>query len=170
MGLNEVALGLTIGLAAWTDWRWHKIYNKLLGPAFLLAIFLHGIEGGLAGVGTSLLGALVGFSLLLIPYFLGGMAAGDVKFLAVIGAFGGSQFVFTSFLYGAIIGGVISAILLVRRGALGVTLKRFLLVLPVMSKAKDWEELVRDARQEKFPYGVAIAMGTVLALLIPFGG
>jgi len=170
MGVTELALGLTIGISAWTDWRWNKIYNKLLAPAFLLALLLNGLEGGWLGLKMSLIGALVGFGILLIPYFLGGMAAGDVKFLAVIGAFGGAQFVVTSFLYGAVIGGVVSAILLARRGALGITLKRFLLILPIMSRAKNWEELMRDARQEKFPYGVALALGTLLAWLIPIGG
>lgn len=169
MGVNELALGLTIGITAWTDWRWHKIYNKLLAIALLLALVINGVEGGWPGLKMSLMGALIGFSLLLIPYFLGGMAAGDVKFLAVIGAFGGSAFVINSFLYGAVIGGIISAILLARRGALGVTLKRFIFLLTLGSRA-NWGEEMRDARQERFPYGLAIAAGTVLAMVIPLGG
>jgi len=101
MGVNEVALGLTLGIAVFTDWREHKIYNKLLAPAFFTALLLHTFHGGISGLTNSLLGTATGFVLLLIPYLMGGMGAGDVKLLAVIGAFGGASFVLTSLLYGA---------------------------------------------------------------------
>lgn len=169
MGLNEVALGLTLSIAAYTDWREHRIYNKLLGPAFLFALIFHSLSEGKAGIKLSLYGALLGFTLLLIPYFLGGMGAGDVKLLAVIGAFGGPAFVMISFLYGAAIGGIISAALLLRRKALGVTLKRFLLILPLFS-VDSLKEDMREARQERFPYGIAIVLGTVLAFFFSLGG
>lgn len=168
MGLNEVALGLTLSIAAYTDWRDHRIYNKLLGPAFLFALTFHTLNEGTVGIKFSLYGALLGFILLLLPYFLGGMGAGDVKLLAVIGAFGGPDFVAHSFLYGAVIGGIISAALLVRRKALGVTLKRFLLILPLFS-VDSLKEDMREARKEKFPYGIAIVIGTVLAFFLPLG-
>lgn len=170
MGPTEVVLGFTLSIAAFTDWREHRIYNKLLGPAFLVAIFLQTFFNGWVGLKESLIGALVGFGILLIPFFLGGMGAGDVKLLAVIGAFGGAHFVITSFLYGAIIGGGISAVLLVRRGALGATLKRFLLLLPFLSKPENLSEDMQNARKEKFPYGIAIVLGTVVAIFLPFPG
>lgn len=169
MGLNEVALGLTLSIAAYTDWREHRIYNKLLGPAFLFALIFHTLNGGTVGIKLSLYGALLGFTLLLLPYFLGGMGAGDVKLLAVIGAFGGPDFVMISFLYGAVIGGIISAALLIRRNALGVTLKRFLLILPLFS-VDSLREDMREARQERFPYGIAIVLGTVFAFFLTLGG
>jgi prepilin peptidase CpaA len=171
MGLNEVALGLTLSVAAYTDWREHRIYNKVLAPAFLSAIILHALYGGLEGVKMSLMGTVIGFFLLLIPYFLGGMGAGDVKLLAVIGAYGGVDFVFLSFLYGATIGGIISAVLLARRRALGDTVKRFFLVLPFfITKPQIFSHDMREARQEKFPYGIAIVLGTILAFFLPLGG
>ena len=170
MGLNEVALGLTLSIAAFTDWREQRIYNKLLGPAFLFALTLQAFSEGFTGVRISLYGTFFGFILLLLPYFLGGMGAGDVKLLSVIGTFGGPNFVVHSFLYGAIIGGIISAALLLRRKALGVTLKRFLLILPLFSNLSFLKEDMREARQEKFPYGIAIVLGTVLAFFYPLGG
>lgn len=170
MGVNEVALGLTIGIAAFTDWSEHKIYNKLLVPAFCVALLIQTFQGGLSGLIGSLIGATIGFAILLLPYFMGGMGAGDVKLLAVIGAFGGALFVFTSFLYGAIIGGLISAFLLARRKALGNTLKHFLLFLPILQQPQNFSEAMINARQEKFPYGIAIALGTLIALFLPLGG
>lgn len=170
MSLNEIALGLTLSIAAYTDWNEQRIYNKLLGPAFLSALMLHTYSGGITGLKLSLYGTFLGFILLLLPYFLGGMGAGDVKLLAVIGAFGGPDFVGHSFLFGAIIGGIISAALLLRRKALGVTLKRFLLILPLFSKLSFLKEDMREVHQEKFPYGIAIVLGTVLAFFFPLGG
>lgn len=170
MGVNEVALGLTLGIAVITDWREHKIYNKLLVPAFLIALLLHMFQGGISGLTSSLIGAALGFILLLLPYFMGGIGAGDVKFLAVIGAFGGATFVLTSFLYGAVIGGLISIFLLARRKALGNTLKHFLLFVPTLKKPQNLSDTMNDASQEKFPYGIAIALGTLIALVLPLGG
>ncbi|HEY8909347.1 MAG TPA: prepilin peptidase [Desulfosporosinus sp.] len=170
MGVNEVALGLTLGIAVFTDWRERKIYNKLLVPAFFTALLLHSFQGGISSLTNSLIGASLGFALLLLPYFMGGMGAGDVKLLAVIGAFGGVSFVFTSFLYGAVIGGLISVILLARRRALKSTLINFLLFLPMVQKTQNSSEAINDASQEKFPYGIAIALGTTIALFVPLGG
>ena len=170
MGVNEVALGLTLGIAVFTDWREHKIYNKLLVPAFFTALLLNTLQGGGAGLTNSLLGVATGFVLLLLPYLMGGMGAGDVKLLAVIGAFGGVTFVLTSFLYGTAIGGLISVFLLARRKALGNTLKHFLLFLPILQKPQHLSETMGNARQEKFPYGIAIALGTLIALFLPLGG
>lgn len=170
MGVNEVALGLTLGIAAITDWREHKIYNKLLVPAFFTALLLHTFQGGIHALTSSLMGAALGFALLLLPYFMGGMGAGDVKLLAVIGAFGGALFVFTSLIYGAIIGGLISVWLLARRKALGNTLKYYLLFLPMLKKPQRLSEDRIDAHQTKFPYGIAIALGTLIALFLPLGG
>lgn len=170
MGVNEVALGLTLSIAVVTDWREHKIYNKLLVPAFFTALLLHTFQGGISGLTSSLLGSALGFALLLFPYLMGGMGAGDVKLLTVIGAFGGASFVITSFLYGAIIGGLISAFLLARRKALVNTLKHFLLFLLILQKSQHLSETMNNARLEKFPYGIAIALGTLIALFLPMGG
>lgn len=170
MGVNEVALGLTLSIAVFTDWREHKIYNKLLVPAFFTALLLHTFQGGVSGLMSSLIGAVLGFALLLLPHFMGGMGAGDVKLLAVIGAFGGATFVFTCFLYGAVIGGLISVLLLARRNALGETLKHYLLFFPILKKPQNLSEAMNNSSQEKFPYGIAIALGTLIALFLPLGG
>ena len=166
---KELALGITIAIAAWTDWRYQKIYNKLLGPAFAIALTLQGLSQGFSGIGAALMGSLTGFALLLIPYLLGGMGAGDVKFLAVIGSFGGAGFVVTSFLYGAIIGGLISLVLLARRRAVLATCKHFLLMLPFLRNQNILREDMQAAYREKFPYGIALAGGAALAMLWPLG-
>lgn len=170
MGVNDIALGFTLGIAAFTDWREQKIYNKLLIPAFLTALLLNTFQEGSIGLTSSLLGAFIGFCLLLLPYLMGGIGAGDVKLLMVIGAFGGTVFVIKSFLYGAVVGGLISGILLTRRKALGYTLKHFLLIIPFLNQPYDFSRVLDSSRQEKFPYGIAIVLGTLLALSLGAGG
>lgn len=170
MGLNEIALGLTLGFAVFTDWREQKIHNKLLVPAFIIALLLHSFQGGISGLTSSLSGAAIGFVLLILPYLMGGVGAGDVKLLAVIGAFGGAFFVLTSFLYGAVIGGLVSVFLLARRRALGNGLKHLLYFFPIQLKPQHFSESMNNARQEKFPYGIAISLGTLIALFMPLGG
>ncbi len=75
------------------DLRVRRIPNLLVFPAMAVGIVSHvswqslgqswsGASWGLKGVG-------MGFILLLIPYLVGGMKAGDVKFLMAIGAFVG---------------------------------------------------------------------------------
>jgi len=167
MLLNELALGLTLGVATWTDWKQRKIYNKLLGPAFLIALILQVVQKGWPGIWTCLLGSLVGLSILLIPYLLGGMGAGDVKLLAVIGAFGGVNLVITSFIYGALLGGLVSLVILLRRHALISTFKHIFLLLPFFRKYQDLSEALRTTREEKFPYGIVLVFGTVLAQFLP---
>lgn len=162
-------LGVTLCIAIFTDWREQRIYNKLIVPAFIVALFLHGFYGGLPGLAFSLSGALIGLLLLLIPYFLGGMGAGDVKLLSVIGAFGGGRFVLISFLVGAMIGGLISVVILMRRKELKSTLISLMLFSPTLKKPQNLNDEMKDARQEKFPYGIAIAIGTFIAIFSHIG-
>ncbi len=51
---------------------------------------------GFSGFITSILGLITGFLLLIIPYLMGGMGAGDVKALAALGALLGPAKCFSS--------------------------------------------------------------------------
>lgn len=127
-------------LASWMDWKERRIPNCLLFPSLFLAFLLNYIILGTSGLLHSLSGTVVGFFLLIIPFLLGGMGAGDVKLLMVIGSFGGAYFVLYSFLAGAIIGGVIA------------------LIIYIFNKTK-------QNKISSFPYGIPLSLGT-LAFLI----
>lgn len=128
-------------IASWMDWRERRIPNVLLLPSLILAFLLNFLILGSAGLLHSLLGTLTGFVLLIIPFLLGGMGAGDVKLLMVIGSFGGFYFVLYSFVVGAIIGGVIA------------------LVLYIYS-------MVSKKKISSFPYGIPLSLGVLAFLLI----
>jgi len=88
------------------------IYSKipnLCNLALLLAGLTYNIyQSGLPGAWHAFLGLTVGFSLLLIPYLMGGMGGGDVKALGALGALLGPNEVFQVFLYIGMIGGVLA--------------------------------------------------------------
>lgn len=88
------------------DTLYSKIPN-LCNLTLLLAGLIYNLYlSGLPGLWQSLLGFLVGLSLLLIPYLLGGFGGGDVKALAALGALLGPEKIFQVFLYVGLAGGV----------------------------------------------------------------
>lgn len=87
-----------------------------------------------------------------------------MKLLALIGAFKGGAFVFQSFLYTALIGAVIAlGIVLFRKGVLKSILyytssRRHGIRLP--------GGISRGSLTATYPYGVAIAAGTILCMAV----
>src|SRR5213592_4142048 len=76
----------------------YKIYNVFTYPLLLAGLVYHEAMGGLPDLSNSLLGTLLGFSLLLPFYALGGMGGGDVKLMAAVGAWLGLPLTFVVFL------------------------------------------------------------------------
>ncbi|TVT27362.1 hypothetical protein FO441_09975 [Salinicoccus cyprini] len=140
--LINVILLVILAVCVVTDVRKRKIYNKVIFPSLVAAFVLNTAMGGLSGFGESIIGFSVGLALLLIPYILGGMGAGDVKLLALVGALKGYEFVLESFIYTALIGGLLAVVVIMTRGGFRMSLG------------------------VGMPYGVAIAGGAVVALLM----
>src|SRR5438552_1328783 len=82
-----VEYGLLAALiAAVTDvWKF-KVYNLLTLPLLASGLLYHAINGGTPGLAGSVVGALAGFGLMILLYTIGGMGAGDVKFVTALGA------------------------------------------------------------------------------------
>lgn len=174
---RTASLGVILAFAALWDLRSRRIPNVLTLPGILLGVAFLAWETGWAGVWTGFAGALAGAGLLFLPFALGGLGAGDVKLMAVVGAFGGPALAFRAFLGAALAGGLASAVALARAGRLGSTLRIALwdclaLVAPAvpfvpLPRRPDGEPEgeSRGESEEKagagIPYGVAIALGTV---------
>lgn len=142
------------------DTKWSKIPNLcnvvLLIVALVYSIFLD----GLLGFGLVICGFLVGFTMLLIPYVMGGMGGGDVKALAALGALLGPVTIVQVFLYIALFGGLFSILhylfsrnFLEKAAGAGRALMAFAGTRDV--------GILRPATTEKlrFPYASAIAFG-----------
>lgn len=102
----QVALAVTVALAAVTDIQRQRVPNWLTLSATVVALTLHTVSGGSTGLLFSAAGLACGFALLIGFYAAGGMGAGDVKLLATVGAFVGATQVLWVFLFAAIAGGL----------------------------------------------------------------
>src|SRR4029077_19299617 len=120
--------------AAIIDWWKFKVPNKLTFPLILSGWLLGlantcGLGAGDGGIGSAILGTMLGCALLIPVYAIGGMGAGDVKmtmgFGSWMGAFYGvntgneidaTSIIFWAFLYGVLAGGVIGLVMILARG------------------------------------------------------
>ena len=96
--------------AAGIDLATQKIPNKLTFPVITIALSFHTATAGFEGLLFSLGGIVVGIALLIVPYLMGGMGAGDAKLMGAVGAIIGAKSVFFTFLFSAIAGGVYAII------------------------------------------------------------
>ncbi|WP_409274343.1 A24 family peptidase [Neobacillus sp. SCS-31] len=161
--INAILLFLLLAICTVTDVRERKIYNKVLLPFLIVSLAVNGVAGGLEGLTNSILGLLTGFGILLIPYLLGGMGAGDVKLLAVIGALMGAKFVALSAIYMALAGGVFALFLIIFRKSAKQLLKGVFYSLGgLMNGLKIPLMYDKDAMKQTYPYGVAIAVGAAI--------
>jgi prepilin peptidase CpaA len=143
-------------LAAIVDVRTRRIPNWLTGSLVLGGLVFNVWRGGIVGVGLAVAGAALGLAILLPFHAMRAIGAGDVKLLAGLGAVLGPQVLVSVAIYGAIAGGLISAVLLAREGRLMSVLQEILI-----------EHRPPTRGGTTAPYGVAIASGMYLTLILP---
>jgi prepilin peptidase CpaA len=133
-----------------------------LGANWLLA----GGSGALASVAGSFVGLFV-----FLPFYLArGFSAGDVKAMAAIGAFVGPEgalFAAAWILVAGSLGGLVLLIAIGGRTAFTALIHRWsarALVLFSTGSPVRIEPGATDAARHRFPYGLAIACGTIVSL------
>lgn len=167
-----------LGLAVWHDVRSRRIPNRLVFPGALAGLALHAALpsgsglytepfGGL-GLLTSLAGLALGLALLLPMYMLRAMGAGDVKLMAMSGAFLGPQAIFGAVLSSLMAGGLLALLVALWQGTLFNMLGNcYQLVRYSLFRALAGEGLQVDAPatpSAELPYAIAIAGGTLTYL------
>ncbi|MDD0843776.1 A24 family peptidase [Pseudomonas sp. Gutcm_11s] len=154
-------LGL-LAIAVVSDVRRHRIPNQLILAGLAVALALQLLAGGVAGLGNLVLGMLVGFGLFIPLYALGGMAAGDVKLMAMAGAFLTPTHAVWMAFFSLIAGSLCGLLIILVRGQLGMTLSRYWLILLSRTHVAPAADEVAG---KPFPYSVAILFGVLLALV-----
>ncbi len=144
------------GVGAVLDLRSRRIPNWLTGSALFAGLLANALLHGFDGAMLALAGAALGLGLLLPFYAMRALGAGDVKLLAGVGALIGPTAVVSVAVYGGVVGGLLSLGVLLVRGRLVEGLQRALVLRTVPAPSG-----------LKAPYGVAIAAGMVLTLLLP---
>lgn len=143
-------------LAAIVDVRSRRIPNWLTASLVLSGLVLNVWRFGPSGAVLALAGVALGLAILLPLYAMHAMGAGDVKLLAGLGAVLGPQVLISVAIYGALAGGLISAIMLARSGRLLSVMKEILI-----------EHRPPTRGGMTSPYAVAIASGMYLSLVLP---
>ena len=154
----DVLLAGALLHAVVTDLRARRISNRTTYPAMLAGLAANTAFGGWEGLSASGMGLLVGLGIMLIPFVMGAMGAGDVKLMAAIGALKGPHFVLTVAVYAALAGGLLAIFYLLRERRVGATL-RYLSIGWVSALGS------KGAKAGSIPYAPAIAAGAFLALL-----
>jgi len=168
----EMVLVCLVAQAALTDLTLRKIPNVLILSGLLLALILHSLAGPHGAVTHQwLAGAVTGFFLFLPLYLLRAMAAGDVKLLAMVGAFLGPLATVQVAALATLFGGVLALLMLLCSGqwrqawrnlhTLCAPLWWRCLGLPMQAVP-----LPAAASVGGIPYGLAIALATASTVLL----
>ena len=165
--MNPIVPGLAVVLAliaGWTDWRSRRIPNWLTVPGLVIGLAANTVAGGWPGLKTSLLGAGLGLLVLLPFVLLRSLGAGDWKLAGALGAFVGPG-VLADLLMGSIfMAGIMALGLVIYKRRLKQTLRNIgrLLASMLTFRMPDAEVSLDNPQSLKVPYGVALAVTTVL--------
>jgi prepilin peptidase CpaA len=159
---SNLLLILLLSICVFTDLRERKIYNAVLLPFFCIGMIINILSSGLSGLEQSFLGMIVGLGILFVPYLLGGMGAGDVKLLAVIGAVKGMMFVLMAAFYMALAGGILALLVILFHKGIKTRLYQIVYFFHGLRHGLRFPILTdQESLKKTYPYGVAIAAGAV---------
>lgn len=150
---------LFMGVVCVYDFRERRIPNYLNLAGLLTGLLLQVAVGGVQGFLSGLSGFAVGFAILLLPFVVGMVGGGDVKFVAAAGTFLGWQLVLLGLGIGVVVGGVVGAISLIRRRRFAQAIRSLTADLVCISSGVRPTKLQASAAVETLPYGVSLAVG-----------
>lgn len=166
-----VVLVCLLGLALWHDIANRRIPNWLTGAGLLAGLGFSFLTPNGIGPGSSLLGALAGFSVILPLYLLRAMGAGDVKLMAAVGAFLGPLPALGAALLTFVAGGVLSVTVALWSRSLCRVLNNLRLMGMVALIGRSSGVAISDVQTTgRLPYALAIAVGTGLQLWLATQG
>ena len=164
--LCDLLLLCFVTAAAVSDLIRRKIPNLLVLSGILAALALHVWLWPHEVAPLWLGGMATGFFLFLPLYVLRGMAAGDVKLIAMVGAFAGPwpvlQIAFATF----VLGGVMAVLMITCQGKWRACLRNLRQLLwPMIARTAGIPlapaALASQASVGNMPYGLAIALGSL---------
>lgn len=182
--LSAMVLSLFLTMACWTDFHGRRIPNKLVFGGALIGITFHfflpqgaGLfapASGSLGVTNAFYGYATGLGLLMPFYIFRAMGAGDVKLMAMVGAFLGPASVFGAVLMTFLAGGILSIAVALWKGVFRRTIANMhSITTHTMMNAMSGHRPPVGALSSstvKLPYALAIAAGTVLQIMLARSG
>ena len=152
--------------AAVIDGRDLKVPNWLTFHLALGGLAFWAFTGGLAAIGWSAGGLVVGLMLLLPLHLIGGMGGGDVKLYAGVGAWVGPMMALEAFAVSAIVGGVMALGMIAIRGGWGRHWATSKTIVREVATIRHPDRLSEIAAERKpsmtlLPYGIPLAIGSI---------
>ena len=155
--------------ASWIDYKERRVPNWLNGILALAGLIAQASYFGWSGLATGLGGMAVGLGVLILPWAVRGMGAGDVKLMAAIGAWFGPALTLMGFVLGALIGGVVAIIMIV---ASGKVMHAYVNTGTILSKLGSYRTAFSDYGSAHsfgdtttlLPYGVPLTVGSLAVL------
>ena len=153
------------------DLTTRRIPNRLTVPAAALAFGSHLATAGALGALHSAAGLAVGLAVFLPMFLAGGSGGGDVKAMAAVGAFLGPAGAFFAILWTLVLGlfgGLIVLVSTAGPGGVGELLRRWVFRVYVLCTTGHTAHVPHsgaEAAGQRFPYGLAIAGGTLISLV-----
>lgn len=156
-------------LAAAHDCRHRRIPNRLLVAGLLAGLACAAAPGGI-GLPPALAGMLLGLMALLPMYALHGLGAGDVKLMAMVGAFTGPRDMPLLLLSTLLAGGVLTLTVTLWQGTTGQMLRNVRDLLCGACWRLACQQMPRldpvRASAGNMPYALAIAGGAAMQWLL----
>lgn len=153
-----------LGAAAAVDAYRRKIPNAVSLGGAILGLLLWAQHGGIGGTAAGLSGWLVGAALFFPFYLLKGIGAGDIKLMGMVGVFLGASNAVWAGITVAVVGGVIAASVALSQRRLTAALRDSVGILAGRMPRAHLGGTATS--REAIPYGLAIAAGTLLYMMI----
>jgi prepilin peptidase CpaA len=156
-------------LASWIDYAQRRVPNWLNLALIIVGFGVQGMFFAGDGLLTGFLGMLTGFGLLIIPWLMHAMGAGDVKLMAAIGVWLGPALTFQSFLLGVVLGGVAGVIMIVVGGRVHLAAANMQIIFAKCMSSKTLFSEFGSVQSfgtttQKLPYGVPLTAGTLIMM------
>jgi prepilin peptidase CpaA len=165
--LLDFIILLVSGISAFFDLWIRKIPNWIIAAGLVSGVVLNALQGSGLLI-QSILGFVVGILVLLLPFGMGWIGAGDVKLFGVIGALLGISWLPRVFFYSALVAGTIALGYFAVGLASFSRFKNFWIDIKtaVVSFGHVLPDPVHVRTKENagsVPWGVAFAAGTIIA-------
>lgn len=157
---HVIALMGLLTAALVNDVLFRRIPNTLVVAGLVTGFVTQALTSGPSGLAFAAVGAVVGFACLLPMYLSGGMGAGDVKLMAMCGAFLGPVHVVVAAVASLFIGGLIGVLWYFRQFFSAGDLPQS------ASAGSTLKEMTSDGGKlaGAIPYALAICAGVMVAL------